>query len=263
MTIFCHFLSLIPKPVSKLWVFCVKSVSMETRTKPPEIKPNEDFLQRSWITMNVTCGDTVRLTNGPFLELFHLLLTLSDLIVVSIISERTILKTLSVLIQIHQLACESCFSLKHRETIRCICTTDCDLEGTRWVIYFCILGCKGPPFIMLAPRLRMGLLAVISTAVIDFQFWELIGAFGNKTEEFLTQPLLIIATYLKREEKWNILPLCMSFLFIPIAHYFYPESTGKINSVCIHRQSKHFKAGCLDKHVSTDTHTTSGQSIPR
>lgn len=52
---------------------------------------------------------------------------------------------------------------------------------------------------MLAPRLRMGLLAVISTAVMDFQFWELIGAFGNKTEEFLTQPLLVIATYLIRE----------------------------------------------------------------
>lgn len=63
--------------------------------------------------MNVTCGDTVRLTNGPFLELFHLLLTSSELIVVSIMSERTVLKTLSVLIQIHQLACESCFSLKN------------------------------------------------------------------------------------------------------------------------------------------------------
>lgn len=144
---------------------------METVTEPPEIRQNEDFQRRSWIVLDVTRCDIMRLSNGLLVSPF------SDFSPSSLRSpsqqvqqrrENTFQRApfSHSDLGLSQSPRLVHFNKSHWDIIRHICTDDGDLEENGWMIYI-----KDHPASQ-SHLSRMCLTAVISTSVIDSWFSE-------------------------------------------------------------------------------------------
>lgn len=149
---------------------------METVTEPPEIRQNKDFPLRSWIMLDVTCSDIIRLTNGLLSGPRHLLVT-SLWAHYGLHQRRR--DMLHFLVQIRR-PCDITGLRQSPESAHFIDATGILLDtfaletatlrrAAEWFMYSIH---KGPPSLTLTPLSRLCLVAIISTPVIDSWFTE-------------------------------------------------------------------------------------------